>query len=497
MSLVIWGYKAGTESFIEKSLETTEAYAKKVSFTTNNFFINAFQVLEYSATTIAEKREDEQFMMNEADRLFSQMGLFNSVIVVSEGGKIIASSSLITDIIGGQVNSDEAQQILAKRVPSISKPYITQKENLSIFVSHPIFDRDGNYRGYVGGTIYLLEDNALNKVLNAHFHDDDSYIYVVDAEGRIISHPSLEKVNQLARESQSVKATMDGESGAQRLVDYDGVDRITGYAYIPIPNWGIVIERDTKLSLQPMVKMRQAMIINTLPFILISFLIIVFVSSRIAKPLNQLSYYAEMSMQKNANKKTKEIQEINVWYYEAIQLKKAIMNSFALLEGRVSYFISKSETDSLTGLRNRSFVDECIEKWEKDNDSYSIIMLDIDRFKRVNDTYGHSVGDEVLKFLANEMQLVVGEEGVCCRYGGEEFVILLAKTEYDRAFYLAEQLRKKLEVTVSPCGEVITISSGVAHYPTCANHPVKLFEVVDERLYKAKNGGRNRTIGRE
>ena len=119
-----------------------------------------------------------------------------------------------------------------------------------------------------------------------------------------------------------------------------------------------------------------------------------------------------------------------------------------------------------------------------------MILIDLS----VNDTYGHSVGDEVLKFLAVEMQEVSRRQDICCRYGGEEFILLLPETTMIEAFDVAERLRKKLEATVSPSGEAITISSGIASLPECAHHITELIEIADKRLYEAKNTGRNKSI---
>ena len=95
-------------------------------------------------------------------------------------------------------------------------------------------------------------------------------------------------------------------------------------------------------------------------------------------------------------------------------------------------------------------------------DTFALIIFDIDKFKRVNDRYGHAVGDEVLIYLADLMQRTVRKQDICCRFVGEEIRHLITESDKVTAYLMAERLREKLEDTVSPCGEVITISSGVA-----------------------------------
>jgi len=121
------------------------------------------------------------------------------------------------------------------------------------------------------------------------------------------------------------------------------------------------------------------------------------------------------------------------------------------------------------------------------------VMLDIDHFKRVNDTYGHLTGDRVMQFLAVTMRNVSREGDVCFRYGGEEFGILLRGCNVTRAYIVAERLRELLHGTVSPSGELITVSSGVVAFPEHGKTPNDLISHADEAMYTSKREGRNRT----
>jgi len=233
------------------------------------------------------------------------------------------------------------------------------------------------------------------------------------------------------------------------------------------------------------------MILKTLPFLLLLFVLIIYISNRIARPLQHLAHYARLS---TTNEPHADMKNINAWYYEAIQLENALVKSIAYLQDRVTYFNHQSSTDPLTGLVNRRSMDEYTKQWIEEETPFSIILFDIDRFKRINDTYGHNVGDLVLKYLADEMRAVARNQDVCCRYGGEEFILLLPETTMLDAFNVAEQLRKRLETTVSPSGEIVTISSGISSYPECAHDTMKLIEIADTCLYEAKSKGRNRSI---
>ncbi|MNC41937.1 putative diguanylate cyclase YdaM [compost metagenome] len=118
----------------------------------------------------------------------------------------------------------------------------------------------------------------------------------------------------------------------------------------------------------------------------------------------------------------------------------------------------------------------------------------MDKFKFVNDTYGHLAGDEVLKRVAEILTASIRPGDICARYGGEEFVLLLPRTKPDHALTVAERIRKTLEKSEVPLPMKVTSSQGIAHYPTHGRTREELLGHADEALYAAKHNGRNRTV---
>ncbi|MNI25304.1 Response regulator PleD [compost metagenome] len=415
-------------------------------------------------------------------------------MIVDANGEILAASPQTLDIVGKSLDSTGGQQALNWKRPLISKPYLSITGRLIIFISHPIIAEDGKYLGLIGGTLYLKEGNILNEILGEHFYKDGSYVYVVDEDGRIIYHQLQERINDQVPQNPVVQQLMKKESGSARVTNTQNVDMLAGYAYIPSVGWGVVSQRPTAVSLAPTTDMVKEMIIKPLPYLLISLILILFISNVIAKPLQKLAFFTESSTQNNQEES---LNKVKAWYYEAIQLKKALTYSLGFFHDKVDYFTYQSITDPLTKLTNRRTLDEETKKWMENGTPFSIIILDIDHFKRVNDTYGHAKGDEGLKFLAEQMREVSRLEDICCRYGGEEFVLLLQNMNSDEAYQVAEKLRKKVESTVSPCGDTITISSGIATYPVNTTNLAFLFEMADQCLYEAKNTGRNKSIAKK
>ena len=154
--------------------------------------------------------------------------------------------------------------------------------------------------------------------------------------------------------------------------------------------------------------------------------------------------------------------------------------------------------DSLTGLYNRRYLDETLEREvsraRREGIPLSLVMLDIDHFKRVNDTYGHQVGDQALKMLASILLANIRAEDVACRYGGEEFLILLPNMPLGAAIQRAEVWRsavEELSVTMGDFNITFAITLGVAAYPEHGKTPDDLTRCADQALYRAKHEGRN------
>ena len=156
--------------------------------------------------------------------------------------------------------------------------------------------------------------------------------------------------------------------------------------------------------------------------------------------------------------------------------------------------VELSNTDKLTGLKNRRFLQEKLEEqiagYGQVQAAFSLCIIDIDHFKKVNDTYGHQTGDYVLEKLASILKLQSREEDIAARYGGEEFVLLLPNTDISESKIIAENLRQSIAYSTWEMGH-ITVSMGIATFiPT--DSETTLLQKADQALYASKEHGRNR-----
>lgn len=162
---------------------------------------------------------------------------------------------------------------------------------------------------------------------------------------------------------------------------------------------------------------------------------------------------------------------------------------------------SQSIKDPLTGLYNRRYLEETMQREElrarREGVPVSLVMVDLDRFKALNDEHGHQAGDLVLKRVGGELAHGIRGEDIACRYGGEEFTLVLPGATLDDAVARAERLRAAVESLGIPAGGQelrVTASFGVANFPSHGNDWQRVLELADAALYQAKREGRNRVV---
>lgn len=281
--------------------------------------------------------------------------------------------------------------------------------------------------------------------------------------------------------------------------------------------WKVVARQSRKHALEEIRALQQVVLIVALIMLLTFSAIAWFLARQISRPLEQLAHTARRIQQGaeirhfEVNSSTREINQL----VEALRgmtstllsQRQALARTNQELEAKVAERTSALAQanrelsalirhDTLTGLPNRRAIDERLhadfERWERLRTPYAVAVLDIDHFKRVNDTHGHAAGDEVLCYLAKCMRSQMRETDLCARQGGEEFLVVLAVQNLKEALSAAEKLRQHIAQATFPVVGHLTVSIGVAIAEVDDSHPEAIVQRADRHLYQAKQAGRNR-----
>jgi diguanylate cyclase (GGDEF)-like protein len=183
-----------------------------------------------------------------------------------------------------------------------------------------------------------------------------------------------------------------------------------------------------------------------------------------------------------------------------LQTKTALLQHPRLIEAMLFENVVQETThDKLTGLFNRPYFDQAYSQQVSLAHRYfhdlSVIFLDIDNFKDINDTFGHLAGDEALRTIAKLIMQEKRDSDIAARYGGEEFVLLLTHTDNVSAFIFGERLRKRIENFEFHYRDAViklTVSGGIASFPLHSRDPEKLLHMADSAVYLAKGAGKNK-----
>ncbi|MGM8216546.1 diguanylate cyclase [Bacillaceae bacterium W0354] len=479
------------EELTKNYLESNYNYAKKLTTTTKD----QLKYMQKNIIALGKMASHNGFDQGGLDTWYAANSeQFNSIFTTDENGVVKLISPAVIQYQGGtkvvagtKLDSETIKNAIEEKKPIISEPYRGTSGQIIMLISAPIFDHTtGDYEGLIGGTIYLESENVLKSILGNHEYGNDSYVYVIDQNGMLIYHPDSERLGEDVTNNKIVQQLLNKKSGSMIAHNSKGIEYFAGYVYEESTGWGIVSQTPTDVIKTPIKHLSRETIILSIPFVFIILIIGSVIVSQITKPINTLARFSEDAIKDKNTFTDVELLTIKSRVYEVKQLYSQVIDHFRILNKQI-------QIDGLTEIANRKTFDTVISAWIKEDIPFSLIMLDIDFFKKVNDTHGHLVGDEVLKYLAKTMSDITSKDDLCFRYGGEEFGILVKGENEDEAYKLAEKLRETFAHSDNPSGDDITISLGVTAYQENDQHPKTIIERADAALYHSKRTGRNKT----
>ncbi|WP_198135539.1 sensor domain-containing diguanylate cyclase [Ureibacillus sinduriensis] len=489
--LLFASYHHEKKSLTDTYLSLNSSKSQKLSSTVDSLF-KSMRISLQETTKFLSNNPDltDEEIQEHLELLRNNSRYFNSLTWIDETGLVRDIAPISVGIKGNFVAGITKEVVDAKK-PMLTKPYMASTGRMIVLMSEPLYDSEGNYRGIIGGSIYLHEKNVLNEILGNDIIDQNgSYYYVVGPDGVLLFHPKTNRIGDGVKGNPIIPKLVQGQSGRERIFNSEGVEMLAAYNYLSEMGWGVV--QQTPVSYvdgQLKEHIQNLLLIFLFPFIILLMVSLNF-ARKLAKPFIDL---ADVVNQFGTDARIKPPVFNSHWNREADLLTKSLIIAIEAVENNNNLLKEEAMTDALTGLSNRKKLNKSMSRLAEDRQLFSLIAIDIDRFKLINDNYGHQMGDKVLKFLARTVQSNMRAGDGFYRFGGEEFILLLPDTKSKEAYLIAENMRTTIANTISPVGKPITISLGISEFPLHSNTIENLFLFADRALYQSKENGRNQT----
>jgi diguanylate cyclase (GGDEF)-like protein len=352
-----------------------------------------------------------------------------------------------------QISPKDEHDVWYYRVRAMKQPYEisvdtnqADKDALTIFINYHVYDYADKFLGVAG--IGLTVD-AVRKLIDSYQERYDRIVYFVDLKGDVALYSNhqtspgdnIRRIEGLQAQADTILKSQSGSYQYKR----DGRVHLLNVRFIPELDWYLFVE---KMEDEALAEIKRTLYMN---------LALCMVITGVVLTLTNITI----------NRYQRRLEEM-------------------------------ATTDKLTGLANRQacelFADQAMKLARRNQEPLSAILIDIDHFKQVNDRYGHLAGDAVIKQLAETIQGCLRESDFLCRWGGEEYLLLMKGCDLNRAQIIAEHLRttvKEAPIVHEGVSITVTISLGVAEHRDEESNTV-MFGRADEALYRAKASGRDR-----
>lgn len=350
------------------------------------------------------------------------------------------------------VSEDDPQDAWYFRVRKLTVPFevnvdrdTSDLNKLTIFINHRVFGYTGDYIGTIGVGLGV---DAVKKLVDTYEKRYGRQVYFIDREGAVTLHGeefSGERNIRNRPGMDSIATVLLTSPGGAFSYEHDGQKRFVNSRFVPEFNWLLLVEQKGTDAEERLTK---TFIINLFVAVVVTLVVILVANLTVGGYQQKLE---EMASQ-----------------------------------------------DKLTGVLNRQMFDGILKQMmkfaERKGQKLSLVIFDLDHFKKVNDNYGHLAGDEVLRSVVDTVRDILRESDIICRWGGEEFFLLFPECDLEQAQSLAEKMRKEIEEHFFVfAGKTIriTASFGVAEYAN-GESDSELINRADQALLSAKNSGRNR-----
>lgn len=464
-------------------------------------FASSFEVRENMANRRAQTRLTD-YLASVQERFRDQ---FEELIVVRPSAGVLATSRVEgpSAIPDAWINSRSVD-------PTIVDPAYWDEslQETVVPIAVPVADTDGRF---LGSLIAKAKLDGARGILNGFAPGESGTLFLVERDGSLVvtSREATEDVMESGLSETARMDLLDGDAAAVPFTDHDGTASLGTARFVPSSPWIVVAAIPRAEAFARTRRLTNVMLLSTVGIIVVVGSIAYHLALLIVHPLARLRVGAaevakgdlavELPVEHGG-----EVGYLTEVFNEMVRRLKVSREELERL----------STTDGLTGLYNRRYMmdvmEQEVERSKRIGRGFTVVMLDVDHFKKFNDRYGHDIGDQVLRMVAGRMSRV-GGGGKPFRYGGEEFAVVFPGKTTEEAFSSLDALRQDIKESgftvrarTRPKTKAakpknsngkrvsVTISIGVSERSEKNPTPEAVTKAADQALYRAKKGGRNR-----
>jgi diguanylate cyclase (GGDEF)-like protein len=349
--------------------------------------------------------------------------------------------------------------------------------------------------GFLMGSINLTRDYFVEELMGYKI-GKTGYVYLFNADRTMIIHPDKNRIMKQdvpVGTNKYFDLAVKGFEGSGETVNSRGVPQLASFKQLRTVNWILASAFPLEEAYAPVKEIRNSLFFATALVTLCSIVLVWMLTSKIISGLNSFTGQVREIMEHPEGKHEIHIDSNDEVTLLATTFNK-LMNELDLTREELERL---TRTDHLTGLFNRRHLGleapKLIELSERKNTTTAVVLVDVDHFKKINDTHGHEAGDAVLVFLAKTLQRTVRPYDLVVRYGGEEFLVLLPMSTGQESLEIAERIRRTIQETpVRINHEMLSVTVSLGIYVSAHIDDVHAAIMrADEALYNAKNNGRN------
>ncbi|MDQ3222536.1 MAG: diguanylate cyclase [Gemmatimonadota bacterium] len=427
---------------------------------------------------------------------------YEELLVLDAQGRMVASSASEPRPL--RLPSDWSRELSSTNALVADASWDKSLAKGILLVAVPVQRGDG---GMVGVLAARLNLRGAREGLHNFAPGASGQVYLMASGGTVIvsSRTSSAELMQVTLKPSLLKRLTAKEGTVVSYESVSGAEVLGSLKWVPRVGWAVLAEIPADVAYQQIRSFRDL----TLAIVAGLLLAVTAVAYRLAllivRPLERLTKgaaeVAEGDLAVDLPTATGEVGDLTYVFNHMVgRLRQSRQDLDAVnetLRQQNEELERLSASDSLTGLSNRRILTQRLSeellRAQRESHSFTVLMLDVDHFKKYNDAHGHPAGDEVLKKVANILRSCTRAGDCTARYGGEEFAVLLSGKSGDAALQLAERIRERV-VAEDFVGGKVTISGGIAEFPHHGHSAEAVISSADEALYEAKRQGRNRVV---